>query len=64
MTEEEIQKAAVWFAKNGNSIDLQHNFEKFENAVVVESMVAKSDSAIGNEKIKRNMAYDSRNIRF
>ena len=34
MTEEEIQKAAVWFAKNGNGIDLQHNFEKFENAVV------------------------------
>lgn len=53
MTEEEIQKAAVWFAKNGDGIDLQHNFEKFENAVVVESMVAKSDSAIGNEKIKK-----------
>lgn len=53
MTEEEIQKAAVWFAKNGSGIDLQHNFEKFENAVVVESMVAKSDSAIGNEKIKK-----------
>ncbi len=28
MTEEEITKAAYWFAKNGNQVDLQHCFEK------------------------------------
>lgn len=53
MTEDEIQKAAVWFAKNGRGVDLQHNFEKFENAAVVESMVTKSDCEIGREKIRK-----------
>lgn len=27
MTEGEITKAAYWFAKNGNKVDLQHSFE-------------------------------------
>jgi hypothetical protein len=27
MTEEEIRKAAYWFAKNGDKVDLQHSFE-------------------------------------
>ncbi len=53
MTEEEIQKAAVWFMKNGSGVDLQHDFKKFENAAVVESMVTKSDCVIGSEKIKK-----------
>ncbi|MCM1227503.1 MAG: XkdF-like putative serine protease domain-containing protein [Clostridium sp.] len=53
MTESEIQKAAVWFMKNGSGIDLQHNFKKFENAAVVESMVTKSDCEIGGEKIRK-----------
>lgn len=53
MTEEEIRKAAHWFAKNGSGIDIQHNFEKLKNAEVVESWIAKSDFEIGNEKIKK-----------
>ena len=32
MTEEEITKAAYWFAKNGNQVDLQHCFEKCDGA--------------------------------
>lgn len=53
MTEEEIRKAAHWFAKNGNGIDIQHNFEKFEKAEVVENWIAKADFEIGKEKIKK-----------
>lgn len=53
MTEEEIRKAAHWFAKNGSGIDIQHNFEKFEKAEVVESWIAKADFSIGKEKIKK-----------
>lgn len=41
MTEEEITKAAYWFAKNGNQVDLQHCFKKCDGAEVVESYVAK-----------------------
>ena len=37
MTEEEITKAAYWFAKNGNQADIQHCFQKCEGAAVVES---------------------------
>lgn len=53
MTEDEIQKAAVWYAKNGNGVDLQHNFSKLNNAVVVESMVAKADFYINQQLIKK-----------
>lgn len=53
MTEDEIRKAAHWFAKNGSGIDIQHNFEKFEKAEVVESWIAKADFSIGKEKIKK-----------
>ena len=53
MTEEEIRKAAHWFAKNGDGIDIQHNFEKFEKAEVVENWIAKADFEIGKEKIKK-----------
>ncbi|MGN0613034.1 MAG: XkdF-like putative serine protease domain-containing protein [Porcipelethomonas sp.] len=51
MTAEEITKAAYWFAKNGSGVDLQHNFEKFEDAAVVESWIAKSDFEVGGEKV-------------
>ena len=53
MTEEEIRKAAHWFAKNGDGIDIQHNFEKFEKAEVVENWIAKADFEIGKEKVKK-----------
>ncbi len=53
MTEEEITKAAYWFAKNGNQVDLQHCFEKCDGAAVVESYVAKCDMEIDGESIKK-----------
>lgn len=53
MTAEEITKAAHWFAKNGNSVDLQHSFQTFDGAKVVESWIAKADFEIGDEKIKK-----------
>lgn len=53
MTEEEITKAAYWFAKNGNQVDLQHCFQKCDGAAVVESYVAKCDMEIEGESIKK-----------
>ena len=53
MTEEEIQKAAYWFAKNGNQVDLQHSFEALEGAAVVESYVAKCDEEIEGQAVKK-----------
>lgn len=52
MTADEIAKAAYWFAKNGNKVDLQHNFVSEEGAAVVESWIAKSDCDIGGETVK------------
>lgn len=52
MTADEISKAACWFAKNGNRVDLQHNFVSAEGTAVVESWIAKSDSNIGGADIK------------
>ncbi|KAB0577237.1 putative serine protease XkdF [Fusobacterium naviforme] len=53
MTEEEITKAAYWFAKNGNKVDLQHSFEPLEDAAVVESWIAKADFEIDGETIRK-----------
>lgn len=53
MTEAEIEKAAHWFAKNGNGVDLQHDFEPLEGACVVESSVAKADYEIDGEPVKK-----------
>lgn len=53
MTAEDIQKAAYWYAKNGSGVDVQHNFEKFENAEVVESWIAKADFSIGDQKVSK-----------
>lgn len=52
MTAEEIEKAQRWFAKNANSIDLQHNFEKMESAAVVENWIAKCDCQINGQDVK------------
>lgn len=53
MTEEEIQKAAYWFAKNGNKVDLQHSFEALEGAAVVESYIAKCDEEIEGQAVRK-----------
>lgn len=53
MTEEEITKAAYYFAKNGNKVDLQHNFEPLDGAAVVETWVAKADYKIDDEAIRK-----------
>lgn len=53
MTEEEIRKAAYWFAKNGDSVDIQHNFEAADGVTVVENWVTKSDEVIEGEEIKK-----------
>lgn len=52
MTADEIARAAYWFAKNGNRVDLQHNFVSADGTAVVESWIAKSDSNIGGADIK------------
>lgn len=53
MTEEEITKAAYWFAKNGDKVDLQHSFEPLDGATVVENWIAKADFEIEGEAIKK-----------
>ena len=53
MTEEEIIKAAYWYAKNGDKVDLQHSFEPLEGASVVETWVAKADFEIEDEAIRK-----------
>lgn len=52
MTAEEITKAAYYFAKNGGKVDIQHSFEPFEGAAVVESWIAKADFEIDGEPVK------------
>ena len=53
MTEAEIEKAAHWFMKNGDKIDLQHSFEEADGLTVVESSVTKADQTIGDQEIKK-----------
>lgn len=53
MTAEEITKAAHWYAKNGDKVDIQHSFEPFKNASVVESWIAKADFEIDGQKVKK-----------
>lgn len=53
MTEAEITKAAYWFAKNGDKVDLQHSFEPLDGATVVETWIAKADFEIDGEAIKK-----------
>lgn len=51
MTEDEIRKAAYWFAKNGDKVDLQHSFESVEGVSVVENYVAPCDMQVGDTPI-------------
>lgn len=53
MTEEEITKAAYWFAKNGDKVDLQHSFEPLDGTTVVENWIAKADFEIDGEAIQK-----------
>ena len=53
MTEEEIQKAAYWFAKYGSGTDIQHSFVRDEHCSVVESWIAKADFTIDDEQVKK-----------
>ena len=53
MTEEEIQKAAYWFAKFGSGTDIQHSFVRDEHCSVVESWIAKADFTIDDEQVKK-----------
>lgn len=53
MTEEEIQKSAYWFAKNGDKVDIQHSFEELAEAAVVENWVTKSETTIEGETITK-----------
>ena len=53
MTEEEITKAAYWFAKNGDKVDLQHSFEPLDGATVVENWIAKADFEIDGEIVTK-----------
>lgn len=51
MTESEIRKAAHWFAKNGNKVDLQHNFEPLGGATVVESYITPDNITVGGQPV-------------
>ena len=51
MTEDEIRKAAYWFAKHGDEVDLQHSFESADGLSVVENYVAPSDLTIGDTPV-------------
>lgn len=53
MTEDEIRKAAYWFAKNGDKVDLQHSFEQAKGISVVESYVTPGDTEIGGQPIAK-----------
>lgn len=53
MTEGEITKAAYYFAKSGNKVDLQHSFTPLDGAAVVESWIEKADIQIGDEAIQK-----------
>lgn len=53
MTEAEIEKAAHWFMKSGDKVDIQHSFEEADGLTVVESWVAKSDSKIEGQDIAK-----------
>lgn len=53
MEEAEIVKAAYYFAKNGDKVDLQHSFKPLDGAAVVENWVAKADFKIGGEEIRK-----------
>lgn len=52
MTAEEIRKAAYYYAKNFELVDIQHSFEPEKSCSVVESWIAKADFSLGGEQVK------------
>lgn len=53
MTEDEITKAAYWYNKNGDKVDIQHSFQPTDGASVVESWIAKADFDINGQHIRK-----------
>lgn len=53
MTEAEIEKAAHWFMKNGDKVDIQHSFQQADGLTVVESSVTKADQTIEGVAVKK-----------
>jgi len=53
MTEDEIRKAAHWFAKNGDKVDLQHSFEAVDGVTVVENYIAPCDMQVGDTLVAK-----------
>lgn len=51
MTEEEIRKAAYWYAKNGDEVDIQHSFDAVDGVTVVENYLAPCDMEIEGELV-------------
>ena len=51
MTAAEIQKAAHWFAKNSDKVDVQHSYEAVAGTAVVESYIAPCDLTIGDTPV-------------
>lgn len=51
MTEDEIRKAAYWFAKNGDKVDLQHSFEAAHGVSVVETYIAPCNMDVGETTV-------------
>ena len=52
MTAEEIRKAAYFYVKNSESVDIQHSFEPERSCSVVESWIAKADFSLGGQDVK------------
>ena len=52
MTAEEIRKAAYSFAKNGNRVDVNHDFNSVDGVNVVESYIAPCDMMIDGAVVK------------
>ncbi len=52
MSVEEIRKAAYWFAKNGDKVDLQHSFKNAEGVTVVENFVTPWEISFAGTLIK------------
>ena len=52
MTAEEIQKAAYWYMKNAQGVDIQHSFLQQEGVSVVESWIERNDTTINGAAVK------------
>ena len=52
MTAEEIRKAAYYYVKNFECVDVQHSFEPEKGCAVVESWIAKADFNLGGQDVR------------